>query len=1381
MLQSSFFDPVLGVDIHIVLVPTPAGPVPTPVPMPFVGMVFDPVGLAIGAAIGMAMGGGPGLVLVNSMPATNCGTGVTNKLTMPHLPAPGVAFAKGLPGNDAELFFGSLNVSLGGSLGVRLGDIALSCSDPVRLPTSVVLAIPKGMPVLNMPAMVPDFAAIAQTLLMAGAMRALRAVARRGARLFRALRAAQRRSRGWARVSRALRGVTDRISPQRYRDRFRRAICFVTGHPVDVATGRVFTDNIDFELPGPLPLVFERVYTSSLSWRNGPLGYGWSHSLNQEVWLEPGKVVLLAEDGREIEFHLDGHPGRVIRAGQQVYDATNRLTLRALGNLRWEVESADGVVREFAPVAGGDAQRARLQRIVSRDRHHSIQLSYDARGLLEWVRDCAGRVVAFVHDKQGRLTEVKLPLSRESGFYRHLKYIYGARGDLVEVVDAAGHSWKFEYQGHLLVQETDRAGLSFYFQYDGLGSAARCVRTWGDGGIYDHVISYDVQKRKTLVEDSLGAVTVYQLDELGMVVKVVDPHGAITEYAYDEDCGELAKEVDALGHVRASTYDARGNVVAVHGPDGASVHIEYDARNLPVTATDPLGGVWSWSHDLEGHLVERTNPAGERKSWGWKQGLVAWVEDAPGRRTTFEYGPQKSLRFTRATSGAVTEYEFDGLGRLVRMKDARGAILRCRYDANGQPFRLESPTGVIQERAYDAEGNLLELHSATQHVRFRYGHFHKMVVREEGGATVRYVYDTEDRLTGVINEAGKVYSYGLDACGRVSEEMGFDGRTRRYERDAAGRVTKTYLPNGQTTETAYDPANRIVKVSHSDGTGTEFVYRIDGALVRAKNESAEVLFERDALGRVICERQGDLTVSSSFGVDGQRVLMETSLGGRMAILRDELGQVSALHLGSAPSRTSQPTVRFERDALGLETARHLPGEVRVDWQRDVAGRLTRRRIVRGGGAVVLDERAYKWRGEDQIAEIVNASYGPTLYQHDERGRLIAQRTRDGVIHRAVDEVGNCYRSPHRVDRRYGPGGQLEEADGALYLHDENGQQTEKVEPDGRSWRYAWNAAGMLMEVERPDGKRVRFAYDAFARRTRKALVRIGQDDHEIVEEETRYAWDGHALIHEDSSEKGVTTWYWQPSTFTPAAKEKAGEIWPIVPDHLGTPAELIGESGQVVWKMRLQSLEAPSFEVGAADDCPWRWPGQYEDPETGLRYNRWRYFDASTERYISRDPLGLQAGLQVFGYVPDPTVAQDPLGLAGCLTMDPGASLTARERRAVDFWLNRGHDVHVQVPTGARSAAGNTADIRVSGVGTVDILSPQATSSANSVSRSILNKSDQTSIVHVDLEPGSAITQAEINRFPARIFGNPTGGSNIQRIIVTQDGSSLLLDSTRLP
>ncbi len=57
-IAAKWGDPVIGVDIHLVMVPTPAGPVPTPLPHPFIGIVFDPVGAALGAAIGKAMGGG---------------------------------------------------------------------------------------------------------------------------------------------------------------------------------------------------------------------------------------------------------------------------------------------------------------------------------------------------------------------------------------------------------------------------------------------------------------------------------------------------------------------------------------------------------------------------------------------------------------------------------------------------------------------------------------------------------------------------------------------------------------------------------------------------------------------------------------------------------------------------------------------------------------------------------------------------------------------------------------------------------------------------------------------------------------------------------------------------------------------------------------------------------------------------------------------------------------------------------------------------------------------------------------------------------------------------------------------------------------------------
>ncbi|RKH56655.1 DUF6531 domain-containing protein [Corallococcus llansteffanensis] len=1246
MLQSTFFDPVLGLDIHMVLLPTPAGPVPTPVPMPFVGMVFDPVGLALGAAIGMATGGGPGLVLVNGLPVANCGTAVTNLLTLPHLPLPGVGFVKGLPNNDAELMFGSLNVSLGGNLGVRLGDIALSCSDPVRLPTSLTLAIPKGPLVINGAPMVPDLAGIAENLAMLAGMKALVGLARGGVKLFRCLRQAQKRSKGWARVSGALKKAIDKVAPGRIKDRLKRAACFVTGHPVDVATGRVFTDNVDFELPGPLPLVFERVYSSSLSWRNGPMGYGWSHSLGQEVWLERGKVVLREADGREVEFATDTFPDRIMQANQSLYDATNRITLRSHGGFRWTVEDADGTVREFALLAGGPPHRASLQRIRSRDGHHTLDLAYSARGLLEWVRDSCGRLVGFTHDAKGRLTEVKLPLSRETGFYRHLKYTYDSHGDLVEVEDAAGAAWRFEYQGHLMVQETDRAGLSFYFQYDGWGAQARCVRTWGDGGIYHHLISYDRHNRKTLVEDSLGATTIYQLDALCMVVEVMDAHGAATSYAYDPECGLLTQETDALQHKRTTVYDARGNAVAFEGPDGTRVCLEYDDKNLPVRAIDVLGNTWAWAYDREGHLIERQTPTGECTRWGWQRGLLVWAEAPGGRRTVLEYDKQKKPVRIVAPNGMATEYDFDGQGRVVREKDARGAIVRFRYDVQGNLLRVESPTGVVEQRVYDAQANLLEVRDATRHVRFTYGHFHKLIAREEGGTSLRFHHDPEGRLRSVLNEADETYTYTLDALGRVQEETGFDGQTRRYTRDALGQITRAFLPSGRSTEYTYDKAGRPLTQKHADGTGVEFEYREDGVLLRARNESTTVLFERDASGRVVREVQGDHAVASHFDTAGQRILLETSLGGRMSVLHDALGEVSSLHFGEESLHASKPTLRFERDAVGLEAARVLPGDVRVEWQRDAAGRPTTRRTLRhvaGAPIQQLDSRTYHWRGEDQLSSVEDALRGRTDYTHDARGRLIAQVGPSGIQHRAMDAVGNLYRTSTRTDRRYGRGGLLREADGCRYSHDADGNRTEKVDGDGCRWRYHWNDAGLLAEVLRPDGRTVRFEYDAFARRTRKVLLQIAPDGTTTVEADTRFVWDGNTMMHEVSPEASAT-WYWQPGTSTPVAKETAGRRWAIASDILGTPTEMYDEAGQLAWRLQLDTFGVGQPDV-ALQHCPWRWPGQYKDEETGLFYNRFRQYDAVAGSYISQDPLRIHGGVRMYAYPLSPLTTFDPFGL----------------------------------------------------------------------------------------------------------------------------------------
>ncbi|MCP3063770.1 DUF6531 domain-containing protein [Myxococcus sp. K38C18041901] len=1238
MIASTFFDLVIGVDIHFEMVPTPAL-VPTPFPHPFVGMVYDPSGLVTGLlvsnAVGLVMGSPPtGPVLVNCVPATNTGTEVKNSMVLPHIvippgtmwtPMPKAPKPKigkhGVPppdppvkpAGDAVLMMGSKTVTLMGSNAVRLGDLAMSCSEPLRLPSSMVLAIPKGLPVLVGGPPAIDWQQALGALL---------------------------RSK-W--VANHLHGLMSRIRNVRLRNFLHSAVCFLTGHPVDVMTGRVLTSATDFELPGPLPLRFERNYASSWAGRDSVLGYGWSHSLDQAVWLERGKVVYRAEDGREIEFDTFDFPDHVMRKGDRCWDPYNRLTLRCLGASHWEVETAKGLTGVFAPVRGDTRTgQARLVSQRTREGHH-LQLGHDQDGNLEWVTDSGGRKVLFEHDPHGRLVSVSLPRPRERGWVTHARYVYSPEGDLVEVHDALGNVTRCAYEAHLLVRETDRTGLSFYFGYDGLGADAYCVRTWGDGGIYDHVLDYDPRNHVTCVTDSLGHVTTYQANAVNAVVKVVDALGGVTRYEYDDFLRKTA-EVDPLGNTTRYEYDARGNRTRTTGPEGAVEVVRYDASNQPLSAIDVNGGAWAWRYDDRGLLLEEVNPLGQRRGFAYKDGLLTAVDDGDeASRTEFGYDTQGNLEQVRLATGAQAHVAFDRLGRPVHWRDAGGAEGRLTHDPLGRLLRVETHSGAWEWR-YDAEGCLVEEQGPSRHLRMGYEGYHHLAWREEAGARVLLQHDTEGWLTAVVNEAGERYELVRDALGQVTRERGFDGAERHYRHDAVRRLVSVLHPSGRSENLRHDVAGRLIEVTYSDGAFRRFRYRQDGLLMEAQSESGSVALERDVLGRVIRERQGECVVASHYARGGQRFLLETSLGGREVVFRDGLGELQGLHLGQA--HVDEPGVRFERDEAGCETARRLPGGVEVWWRRDQEGRPLQRRIVKRARGATREQQSlsYQWEHEDRLVALGDARSGTRHYAHDERGRLVGSRDAGGSVHRGLDVVGNLYRTPERTDRRYGAGGLLREADGTLFEHDLDGNVTLKRLPTGETWRYAWSGAGLLKEVVRPDGLRTRFEYDALARRTRKQTVHDAGGEGESTTSETRFIWDGDVVVHELVDTGAQVTWYWEPGTFTPVAKEVGGRCFHVVSDHLGTPTELYDDQGELAWRMQLDILGVGRADV-ALESCPWRWPGQYEDPETGLYYNRFRYYDPSTGRYLSQDLLGLKGGLDLYGYVPDPLIWLDPLGL----------------------------------------------------------------------------------------------------------------------------------------
>ncbi len=100
-------------------------------------------------------------------------------------------------------------------------------------------------------------------------------------------------------------------------------------------------------------------------------------------------------------------------------------------------------------------------------------------------------------------------------------------------------------------------------------------------------------------------------------------------------------------------------------------------------------------------------------------------------------------------------------------------------------------------------------------------------------------------------------------------------------------------------------------------------------------------------------------------------------------------------------------------------------------------------------------------------------------------------------------------------------------------------------------------------------------------------------------------------------------------------------------DHLGTPLALLNQQGEADWRAEFDPW---GNQVDGRNPKklyqPIRMQGQHYDEETGLHYNRHRYYDPMLGRYITQDPIGLKGGWNIYQYTTNPLQQVDPLGLA---------------------------------------------------------------------------------------------------------------------------------------
>ncbi|MEU7057481.1 RHS repeat-associated core domain-containing protein [Streptomyces sp. NPDC046197] len=1054
------------------------------------------------------------------------------------------------------------------------------------------------------------------------------------------------------------------------------------GEPIDVATGAMLMTQTDLSLPGSPPLQFTRTHLSS---HRGGVCFGptWISTLDECLQIDGEGVVFAAADGMRLVYPVPepGVPTMPVKG--------------ARWPLEWDgkpdgamtvTDPSTGVTRTFAaPVPSPTFGVFHLALDSWSDRNgNRIDVERDDEGVPFGIRHSGGYYVA-VDTKGPRITALRL-LDEPPFRYRPgttpdegtvvMRYGYDASGNLTEVINSSGQPLRFTYDAEGRVTRwTDRNGTWFGYVYDDRG---RVVRTEAVDGILSGTLTYDDTTRTTTYTDSQGHVSVHRYNAEGLVVEETDPLGHVTRTEWDEYGHKPLTFTDALGHITRCAYDDVGNLVELTLPDGAVAQAEYNALGLPTKVIEPGRAVWRHSYDEQGNLLTTVDPLGAETRYAYDHaGRPTAITDALGHTRVATYDDAGLPIALTDELGNTTTIRRDAFGRVIEVTNPLGHTTRLGWTTEGRPAWRELADGTRESWSWDAEGNLLSHTDPAGHLTHHtVTHFGVLATRTDpDGARYAFAYDTELRLTGVTNPQGLTWTYTYDEVGRLTAESDFNGRTLTYIHDAAGRLVSRTNAAGESLRFTRDAAGRVVEQrDEASGDITTYSYGPDRKLVHAANTSAEVSLERDSLGRVVGETVNSRRISYEYDALGRRVRRTTPSGLVSEWTYDATGRATAL-------RTADHSLAFSYDTAGRETERRLGDDVALLQRWSASGRLTEQSLTvlssSAGAGRLLQHRGYAYRADGHITEIRELTSGTRRFDLDSMGRVRGVRAHGWTETYAYDSAGNTVRADSpgagASDEREFDGTLIRRAGHTVYEHDAQGRLVRKtrrlLNGQQRIWSYTWNSENRLTEAVTPEGDRWCYVYDPFGRRISKH--RVAEDGSAC--DRTDFSWDDTRLAEQTGPTGMVSTWEFAPNTDRPVAQtdrkptaheaqrsflarlaeettaEQRMRFHAIVTDVVGTPTELVTPDGHLAWQRRTTVWGAPlpaPLDDESSVDCPLRFPGQYADPETGLHYNVFRYFDPETGGFVSADPLGLDPYPNPYAYGPNPFTWLDPLGLA---------------------------------------------------------------------------------------------------------------------------------------
>ncbi len=946
-----------------------------------------------------------------------------------------------------------------------------------------------------------------------------------------------------------------------------------------------------------------------------------SVSLTKYTWLPSYGNVLVSVDGP-----LAG-AGDQISMNYDVYGQIDPLTLPVVGNVQMPLANYNGTFllpgRIIDPNGvATDIVYDKFGRVTSITvpgfAGKKTEYAYDGLGRVDYVKLPRGNFIDTLWDDAGRLTDItrtatQPPAPPELPAGERVHFTYDDEGNLTKT-EVFAPSGALSRRSEFVADALNRlekalhpvvAGADTKLEYD-----ADNLRT----KVQVRDASAQLLRQSRFAHDALSRLTdVHEATQMQP-----SPQEQITHLDYDPD-DNLTGVTDPRSHASTYAHDDLGRVLKAVSPDSGVTRYEYDAAGNVVKR-------------IETNLAEQTSANVE----------TDYTYDAASRLTGVHFPGDASQDLTytydnRADGPPLS----NGKGRLVKVQDASGTTY-FSYDPRGNlssETRVQDGVTLTLSYTWDENGNLA-------------------TTTYPSGRVLTYSYDLEDRVSGVsMNYQGEntTLASGLayDPFGPLTAITGGGViETRSY--DLAGQIDILHL--APTTGPA------LLDLDYGfDETGN--ITAIADTLDASKNNT----YQYDLLDRLTNAGIGGLgTFTYGYDATGNRTQATEPGGTTTYNVTSTNNQLASLSGAQTASFTYNPhgdalsdgTRSFEYTLTHqLKRALEGPAELGI-YKHDGLSRRTSK-SVEGRKRFFVYGSQFDPLGEYDAT-------GAALREYAYVGALrvaFADHDRDSDAVR--DEADNCSAvgNPAQADQDADTLGDACDSAPSNPDRDGDGLLDGQEDADHDAFKDATETDPNLADT---DG-------DGFSD---EEEVSAGSDplnpNSTPNNIPTLAAWGAAALIGVIVLAGGwVLRRRWPRATRAGALLLLAGGACLIAPDglrsqggpaeriiyihsdHLGAPLLLTDASQQVVWRATAEPFgrTIPSVNLITFN---LRFPGQYEDPETGLVYNHLRTYDPRTGRYLQADPVGSNTGESAYAYAAgNPIRIVDPKGDVPVLLLVP--------------------------------------------------------------------------------------------------------------------------------